>query len=85
MGLCLTHRQVWRPITYYVLMYEWDGRRIMYVRANRNCDHYDATRSPDFNGFDMDESMDIGRNWFDFWFTEPLPGQETSNSSWKLV
>lgn len=43
-------------IRHNTVLYEWQGKRVMYVRADENCDHYYA--GCDFyNGFDLNDDM----------------------------
>ncbi len=57
-------------VKYDTVLYEWDGRRIMYVHGCSNSDHwYDDC--DDFNGFSLDrDGFDAAASW---WNTEISP------------
>jgi hypothetical protein len=41
-------------VSYNTVLYEWNGQRIMYIRADPNSDHY-YSECDSFNGFDVGE------------------------------
>lgn len=53
-------------IKYDTILYEWKGKRVMYVRASKNCDMYHKDFNY-WNGFDFDAFDDIEFPW---WKTE---------------
>lgn len=65
-------------VKYDTVLYEWKGKRVMYVRASCNCDNY-YKDCDTFNGFSLDE-FEFTRSDFDalaWWKTDTMPTNYT--------
>lgn len=57
-------------VFYDTVLYEWNGKRIMYIRADPNSDNY-YKECDDFNGFEIDPSdFDCDERYYTWWKTD---------------
>jgi hypothetical protein len=73
-------------VAYDTVLYEWKGKRIMYVRADENCDHY-YKDCQYFNGFSLEE-LEITHSDFPqigWWKMEEQPRLQIGDAIEKCV
>jgi hypothetical protein len=73
-------------VAYDTVLYEWNGKRIVYMRADENCDHY-YKDCQYFNGFSLEE-LEISYSDFPqigWWKMEELPTCKVKDAIEKCV